>query len=89
MENNSSIDLDNVFTVARVEVVQQIDSEQLKAALRRVVSDVALLSRGPKNEEIASLRGELQALRNEVEALRAGKAASDSRLEAVCLQQVL
>lgn len=62
------LNLDNLFPVSRVEVVQQISSEELKAVIQQLAQSIAALSQGPKSEDlqksISSLKEELLDLKD-------------------------
>jgi hypothetical protein len=58
---------DQLFSVSRVEVIQQISVEELKSIIQQLAKNI---SDGPKLEDVANLRSDIDVLKGEVEELR-------------------
>ena len=78
----TELKLDNLFSVSRVEVVQQVSSEELKVVIQQLARSLAALSQGPKSidlhQSILGLRAELTEL----------KSTHSSSLKELATQQV-
>lgn len=77
-DSRIELDLDNLFSVAHVEVVQQLDIRELKAVIQHLVQELAVLGHGPRAED---LQQSIQGLREEVTALRTAHEQSLSELK--------
>ena len=73
-----------LFTVSRVDVIQQIDAVQLEEVLCSLLGDVKGLLAGPKREDIAELKLEIGSLREE---LQGAQETSRESLEALQRKQ--
>lgn len=81
--DSAKVDLDSLFTVAHIEVVQHISADTLKILMRDLTERVDCLQAAPKAQ---ALESSIYALSNEVESLRSAHSESLHRLEA---QQVM
>lgn len=61
---------DKLFSVSRVEVVQQISVEELKSIIQQLAKSISDLGDGPTVEDVANLRSDVDALKGEVAELR-------------------
>ncbi len=74
----TELNLDNLFSVSRIEVVQQISSEELKGVIRQLAQSLALLNQGPKSQDLQS---SITSLRKDLADLRKEHASSLQQLE--------
>ena len=73
----ANLNLDNLFSVSRVEVVQQISSDELKAVIQQLAHSIATLSLGPSSSD---LQHDISVLNEELTALREAHASSIQQL---------
>ena len=63
-------DLNRLFSVSRVEVIQHISAEELKSILHQHSKSILELQDGPKLEDFENLRSEFDSLKATVSELR-------------------
>lgn len=78
-DDKRAINLDNLFSVAHVEVIQRISLEELKAVIQQLSDNVAHLSTGPRAQD---LQTNINSLKEELSGLKKAHSQSLSQLEA-------
>jgi hypothetical protein len=79
-EQSVELDLDELLSVRTVEVVEQVQADKLKQALRRVLDELRLAGPGSLREALRSLREEQQGVQAEVASLKVGRVLAPGRV---------